>query len=376
MIQYVLMHKEQKCGILVFDERIGQITEYHDSKNGLSPYLGTADIKKMQQWWELRAVPASRSAMQKVLTAAGCLNTKTYLLKNLGLSLTDTYWVKPEGVDLSFNDVKFAYDLNASLGGQMEKHWDLMYEPPVLVKESYKYFGQQSVNEVFVTILHERQNVNISFVKYSAALTEDRGIECRCKAFTSEQVELLSAHEMLESRKTRNDQSLYEEYINICVQNGIDRSEIQDFMDYQTMTDFIISNTDEHLLNFGVLRNADTMEFIGPAPIYDSGNSMFFADERKIPYTRAGILDIPVTGFCKNEGKLLKKVENRKLVDVDLLPTSLETKELYIGAGIPEEKAEVIGKNYETKVQLFSEFQRGKTISLYREKKAERTHNY
>lgn len=35
------------------------------------------------------------------------------------------------------------------------------------------------------------------------------------------------------------------------------------------LTDFVISNTDEHLLNFGVLRDADTMKLIGPAPIFD-----------------------------------------------------------------------------------------------------------
>lgn len=393
MIKYSLMHKNDKCGTILFDENIGRITEYHDDRNGLSPYLGNCDIKKIQKWWEMRAVPVSRATMQQVINNANCLNTEVYLAKNLGLSMTDTYWIKPSGIDLSFDNVKFAnlaayshgkipyhnatsYDPNASLGGQMEKYWDLMHKTPILVKESYKYYGQQSINEVFASIVHSRQPSNVEFVRYTAEMTEDRGVQCKCPAFTSENIELLSAYEMVESRKIQNSQALYDEYINICVENGIDYNQIQEFMDYQTMTDFLITNTDEHLLNFGVLRDPNTMKLIGPAPIFDSGNSMFYSDGRKTPYTRAGILDIPITSFYKREEKLLGKVKNKTAVDLNSIPSAGEVKELYANAGIPEEKADVISKNYDTKAKMLSEFQRGKTISLYKEKQAEKNSKY
>ena len=393
MIKYSLMHKNDKCGTILFDENIGRITEYHDDRNGLSPYLGNCDIKKIQKWWEMRAVPASRATMQQVINNANCLNTEVYLAKNLGLSMTDTYWIKPSGIDLSFDNVKFAnlaayshgkipyhnatsYDPNASLGGQMEKYWDLMHKTPILVKESYKYYGQQSINEVFASIVHSRQPSNVEFVRYTAEMTEDRGVQCKCPAFTSENIELLSAYEMVESRKIQNSQALYDEHINICVENGIDDNQIQEFMDYQTMTDFLITNTDEHLLNFGVLRDPNTMKLIGPAPIFDSGNSMFYSDGRKTPYTRAGILDIPITSFYKREEKLLGKVKNKTAVDLNSIPSAGEVKELYANAGIPEEKADVISKNYDTKAKMLSEFQRGKTISLYKEKQAEKNSKY
>lgn len=393
MIKYSLMHKNDKCGTILFDENIGRITEYHDDRNGLSPYLGNCDIKKIQKWWEMRAVPASRATMQQVINNANCLNTEVYLAKNLGLSMTDTYWIKPSGIDLSFDNVKFAnlaayshgkipyhnatsYDPNASLGGQMEKYWDLMHKTPILVKESYKYYGQQSINEVFASIVHSRQPSNVEFVRYTAEITEDRGVQCKCPAFTSENIELLSAYEMVESRKIQNSQALYDEYINICVENGIDYNQIQEFMDYQTMTDFLITNTDEHLLNFGVLRDPNTMKLIGPAPIFDSGNSMFYSDGRKTPYTRAGILDIPITSFYKREEKLLGKVKNKTVVDLNSIPSAGEVKELYANAGIPEEKADVISKNYDTKAKMLSEFQRGKTISLYKEKQVEKNSKY
>lgn len=124
--------------------------------------------------------------------------------------------------------------------------------------------------------------------------------------------------------------------------------------------------------NFGVLRDADTMQLIGPAPIFDSGNSMFFQDDWTIPYSRAGLLERPITSFYQTEDKILAKVQDRKVVKLDLLPSSAEVKAFYMRAGIPEQKAEFIGRNYETKLQMAREFQQGKTISLYLEKQAEK----
>ena len=371
MFQYTLMHKNHECGTFALDEKTGKVIKYRDNRNGMSPYLGTSDLRKIQQWWKFRAAPPTRRNIQQAVITSGCQNASVNLAKNSGLSMTDTYWIKPEGVNLFFDDVKLTngksqFDPNASLGGQMEKYWDLAQPTSTLVKESYKYFGQQSINEVFATMLHKRQGTGIPFVKYYGAVLENDIFECRCFTFTSENVEFVAAHELLESQKTKNEQSLYDKFISVCDNNGIN---ISDFIDYQTMTDFIISNTDEHFFNFGVLRDTNTMKLIGPAPIFDSGNSMFFDDSRKVPYTRESILKIINSGFYRLAEKILKKVKNRNLVKIDLLPTPSEVKDFYANAGIPEEKADIISKNYEIKLQLFSEFQNGKTISLYNEKR-------
>jgi hypothetical protein len=40
--------------------------------------------------------------------------------------------------------------------------------------------------------------------------------------------------------------------------------------------DYIIGNTDRHLNNFGFIRNAETLQWISCAPIYDSGASLWY----------------------------------------------------------------------------------------------------
>ena len=128
------------------------------------------------------------------------------------------------------------------------------------------------------------------------------------------------------------------------------------------------SNTDEHLLNFGILRDADTLEFISPAPIFDSGNSMFYSSERIKPYTRVELLERKITSFHDNEEKMISHIKNVDIVDLSKVPSKAEVKDFYSKNGIPQDKAEFIAENYATKIEMVSDLQKGIPISLYREK--------
>ena len=66
---------------------------------------------------------------------------------------------------------------------------------------------------------------------------------------------------------------------------------------------------------------------------------------------------------------MLKHVKNRTVLKEDLLPSLKEVLEFYADRGVPEDKSMFIAKNYEIKVRMLREFQKGKSISLYREQK-------
>ena len=383
MKNYILMHKNQECGTLSLDDVTGKFERYKDNGLGLSPFLGNATSENMKIWWESRAVPMSRDMIKQLINDLQIVTAEDYLSKNLALSITDTYWIKPLDMEVNYEKVNLfdiksvdklpyhnatSYDPNASLGGQMEKYWDLNNDTPVLVKEAYKNFGQQSINEVVATKLHELQNGNVNFVKYTAESLDNGSILSYCDAFTNKDIEFISAYEVISSQKISNDINYYNAFINICEQNGLDKEMIQNFMDYQAMTDFILSNSDEHLANFGIIRDANTMKLIGAAPIFDTGNSMFYSDLKKIPFTRAELLERKITSFYKNEENMLKNIKNKDLVKVDLLPFPNEIADIYKEYGLKEERANVIAQNYANKYIMFEEFQHGKTISLYNEK--------
>lgn len=382
---YELMHKEQKVGLIEIDVA-GNLSNYAAYAQEAAPFLGNADVDKMKIWWSRRAVPGSRKMMDEVIKKAGCATSSDYLAKNLGLSMTDSYWVCPVDMTLSWEDVRLrshfvtnegllpyhnemSYDPNASLGGQMEKYWDFKGDKPVLVKTSLTYKGQQSVNETFATLLHRRQDNEIPYVSYDLERINSEQARSLCEAFTTDEIEFIPAYEVIESQSISNDVALYDGYIDICSRNGIDRDVIQAFMDYQTLTDFVISNTDEHLYNFGVLRDAGSRRLIGPAPIFDSGNSMFYSEDRAKAYNRVELLERSMTGFYTSEEKALARVKDKKAVKIDLLPDESEVFEFYVESKIPEKKAHFIARSYGKKVEMLRDFQGGKKISLYNEKK-------
>lgn len=269
------MHKNIRCGEIAYDETTGRIMKYKNYPIGVSPFWGTADISKIKKWWEIRAVPASRHMMQDLIKKQGFLNAGAYLAKNLALSMTDTYWICPENMNLNYDEVKFinfavynsgripyynatSYDPNASLGGQMEKYWDLSGSHPVLVKESYKYFGQQAVNEVFATLIHEKQDAGIPYVPYFAVKTEDNGILCKCSSFTNEHAELISACEMVENVRIRTallsgihvvfhamnpDRRMREKYIGLAETSGVGEKTLY-FMEDTVGSDYFENMSD------------------------------------------------------------------------------------------------------------------------------------
>ncbi len=383
---YTLMHKDKEVGVLSINNSDSRLLACKIIEPFLAPFLGNTTTGNMQTWWSNRAVPGSRKLMEDIIRKSGCRDSLEYLAKNLALSITDTYWIRPLDYDLHWEDVSLhcqnknvvsllpyhnanSYDPNASLGGQMEKYWDLSGNNPILIKTASAHFGQQSMNELFASKVHELQNNEIEFANYELRTLPDHSIQSCCEAFTSENVEFVSAYEVIGSEKSTNDISMYDAFIKICSKHGLDEDQVQKFMDYQTLTDFIINNTDEHLNNFGILRDSNTGDFLSPAPIFDSGNSMFYLDDtRSKGYSRIEILEQEITGIHKNWDKMLGHVKNKDVVDIEKLPKADEVMDFYVENGLPESKAVMISESYKTKIQMVQEFQAGHKISLHKEK--------
>jgi len=80
--------------------------------------------------------------------------------------------------------------------------------------------------------------------------------------------------------------------------------------------DYIIANEDRHLNNFGVIRDAETLEWIGMAPIYDSGSSLGY--DKLANQIRSG-KDIICKPFKKHHEEQLKLVSSFDWLDTDKL---------------------------------------------------------
>ena len=71
--------------------------------------------------------------------------------------------------------------------------------------------------------------------------------------------------------------------------------------------DFLICNQDRHFGNFGALRDAVTLEWLGMAPVFDSGTSLW---QDKLPPDIHARADAAAKPFRNTHGKQLELVAN------------------------------------------------------------------
>ena len=151
----------------------------------------------------------------------------------------------------------------------MKKRWKIIDGKRCLVKGGSKPFQQQPFNEAIASLICQR--LEIPHVDYSVIWSGDEPYSV-CEDFVSSETELIGAWRVIQTRKKDNSVSVYRHYVNCCEALGV--KNIERFLDRMIVLDYIIANEDRHFNNFGLLRNAETLEWIGAAPIFDSGTSL------------------------------------------------------------------------------------------------------
>lgn len=394
---YYLMHRDDIVTVLAFDIVSGNIIRIGKRVNDeLLPLGANLSAKDLKSWWVRRAVPLGQGNIKRLLLENQVPTPQNYLLLNLGMSLSDHYWVNPANKFYKWKDVNlFTNDFYDELGnydfsdsfsknrrnialknrtvfspsgsqqGELQKKWIIREGKRYLIKRNLGHSCQQSINEAIASLIHEKQG-KVQFVKYKLCDVCNSGnqeIGCICEDFCTEEIEFIPALDVVNSVKKANDVSMYEHFIKVCEKNGLLENDVRSFLEYQILTDFLISNTDRHLYNFGVLRDSKTLEFIGMAPVFDSGNSLFW-DKKKIPVGQE-ILKISVNSFLKEETALLKYVKSPMVLDLTKLPTDEGILELLNLDAYCMERSRQILDAYHEKIDLIEQLQNGTMIYKY-----------
>ena len=103
---YDLMHKDDVVASLQLDDLSGAILKVTPGTNPeLLPLGGSQGADSLRKWWLRRAVPISQGNIAALLQQEGIPSTQSLLVRNLGLSLSDHYWIKPNGSEPTWKDV-------------------------------------------------------------------------------------------------------------------------------------------------------------------------------------------------------------------------------------------------------------------------------
>lgn len=336
-----LMHKRIQVASIELDDatgfiqKIGEIYAPEHLPVGIHVRHGVADRTELNQWWTDRSIPASRSGIREALEILEIANTKLLLLRCYGLSLSDQYWIKPEGSDLTWEDINFfdnpfSDDIGDVLFGApkkenvlnfsspdntsdgfLKKRWKIIDGKRCLIKGGSNPFRQQPFNEVIATKIMER--LGIPHVPYTLVWNKEAPYSV-CEDFVDEHTELIPAWRVMMTQKKNNSTSVYQHFIKCCEALGI--KDVIPFLDRMITLDYIIANEDRHFNNFGLLRNAETLEWIGMAPIYDSGSSLGYD---KIPGQMKSEKDVGCKPFKNHHIEQLQLVTSFEWLDFSKL---------------------------------------------------------
>lgn len=341
-MNYTLMHKNISVADIEIDEDTGVISRIGDIHAKEHLPIGTVhtmqhreivDKAVFNKWWTGRSIPASRIGIDEALETLGIYNTEMLLTKCLGLSLSDHYWVRPAGSEMTWESVNFFdNDFSDDIGdvlfgstarsinfnysspdntsdGNLQKRWKIIDGKRRLMKSGATPFRQEPFNEVIATLILSR--LGIEHIPYTLTWIDDKPY-CLCDNFVTKSSELISTARLVQIRPKTNDENRYLHFVNICESSGID---IVPMLDRMIVFDYIIANEDRHFGNFGLLRDPETLEWIGAAPIFDNSTSLWH-DTLTPQIPTAELICKP---FKKTHGEQLSLVSTYDWLDLSVL---------------------------------------------------------
>ncbi len=301
----ILMNKNTKVLLADYQPSLGVFTDIYDIYNiDYAPvilkniYNKEKDLKViLSNWFKGRGIPLWRDDLDLLLTKLNISAPTELLDKAFGLSLSDQYWIKPYNSQIEYRDINFfEHDFkdaefadatfsnsaktdtkislispNNTTDGRLKKTWIIEDNKRYLLKGGYKNEVLQPFNEVLASMISSRLGFNN--VPYTLEVINNK-IVSKCECFINKDTELVPAYQILYDNCDRDN--AYERYINILEEHKVEnaRSSLEDMF----ILDYIMLNEDRHLNNFGIVRNVETLDWISPTPIFDTGESLNIID--------------------------------------------------------------------------------------------------
>ena len=254
--------------------------------------------QKLEDFFNNRIIPYYRRSFREMLLELEINSGEELAQKSYYLSLSDQYWVCPlpqfgkiwwEDINFFTNEYDSAiglrlmsasgalnknsssYSPDNTTGGELPKRWIRRDGINYLEKAGTGTEQQEPLNEVLASEICRR--LKISYIPYTLEI-RDENYYCLCPDIVDQNTEMIPLASIYQDIPLK-DGVKYEfpKLVERCNALGIPNAE-QDLLKI-FLLDYIIANVDRHSYNISFLRNCETLEWIGVAPVYDSGKSMF-----------------------------------------------------------------------------------------------------
>ena len=253
-------------------------------------------IVQLNAWIKGRGLAESRKDINKIKKLFNTEEKSELIVKSYGLNLTDHFWLHEKDKNIKWEDVNYFqnrfdqiiigdnadFSINKSVktpspnfcvDGSIVKRWIINENNErVLLKGSRYGIMQEPFNELIATKIMEEFGIK-NIVNYKLKRTKDYVFYSECETMSDINCEYINAHWVL-GLEDYGMKDVYNHYIEICTRNGI--MDAKERVDEMIVLDFIIGNDDRHKGNFGIMRDANNLQWTGMGKVFDSGNSLFF----------------------------------------------------------------------------------------------------
>lgn len=313
---YTLMCRDHEAVRLGFDSETRTVV-WRTVLDGRYAPLGTLDRSGtvtrpgLERWIVARGIPLARPQASAALKAIGTSSPSDLMLQMRGASLSDCYWFRGADDDAKWGDVNFfEHGFSSNLGlalagssdssegavgrikdegllahrspdaavnGNLPKRWVILPDGIRALLKSGKpgNLFMEPVNEVAASkvcgcLLEPDEYVPYRLVDNPAGIP---AYLSSCPCFVAPGLEFVTGHDVMASVRKDNSASLYERFARECERRGLGKA--RKALSKMLAIDHLIDNWDRHWGNFGILMNAETREWLGMAPLFDMGESLW-----------------------------------------------------------------------------------------------------
>jgi hypothetical protein len=267
----------------------------------------------LSQYLPTRMLSLSRSNAKQILKSEGYStnielgNSMKIVLGCRAVSVIDSYWLKGDDEDISFEDVNIRHKplekamIDVALlgkyitlgknvmgselttGGMFRKCWQRMEGELYLLKSDDPPGFKATYAELFVSEVLDGSNVN--HIGYEAVHINDMTV-CRCKNFVTDDESFVPAWQVSD-RQVYIDGICKQDFAKMCV------------------VDYVIANIDRHGSNWGFIYDPDTCKIKRMAPLFDHNVSLEYdiRDNEDYEPTESGMLDAAVSHYADSDIK-------------------------------------------------------------------------
>ena len=296
----ILLFEQDKDEYIVAIKKIFNLPHLppHLFTNGIASEENEYGLcQKLEEFFNNRMIPYSRRDFRTMLSELELKSNEELARKSYYLSLSDQYWICNmsdmgriwwEDINFFTNDYDDAIGLRLmsaskalnkhsnslspdnTTNGELPKRWVRKNGKNFLEKAGTGTEQQEALNEVLASEICRRLKIN--YVPYELEIRDEQYF-CICPDMVDENTELVPMESVYQGLPLNDGKYDFEKLVERCDFLKIPDAEINILK--IILLDFIIANEDRHSNNLGFLRHAETLQWLGVAPVYDSGKSMF-----------------------------------------------------------------------------------------------------